>query len=77
VISIRGSLLAANLATDAATTVDDLTTTLGPHACTETDSTAALDVADSSWVVHCHIVKSPFIVTPGTKPSDSGSDCRP
>ncbi len=47
-------LLAADLATDATTTIDDLAAALGSHAGTETDRTASFDVADSSWVVHCH-----------------------
>lgn len=49
-----GSLLAADLAADATTTIEDLATALGPHAGTEANSTAAFDVADSSWVVYCH-----------------------
>ena len=57
-VGMRGSwvgcLLAADLAADAATPVDDLATALGPHAGTEANSTAAFDVADSSWVVYCH-----------------------
>lgn len=47
-------LLAVHFATDATTAVDDLAATLGLHASAETDRTAAFDVADSSWVVHCH-----------------------
>ncbi len=47
-------LLAADLATNTATAVDDLTATLGLHASTESDRAASFDVADSSWVVHCH-----------------------
>ena len=47
-------LLAVHFATDATAAVDDLATTFGLHAGAETDRTAAFDVADSSWVVHCH-----------------------
>lgn len=66
-------LLAADLAADAATTVDDLAATLGTHAGTETYSAAAFDVTNSSWVVNGHrqISKIPDHLW------DSGSDCSP
>ncbi len=66
-------LLAADLATNTATAVDDLTATLGLHASTESDRAASFDVADSSWVVNGHVCIS-------KKPDrldGSGSDCRP
>lgn len=66
-------LLAADLATDAATTIDDLAATLRTHAGTETYCAAAFDVANSSWVVNGHrqISKIPNHLC------DSGSDCSP
>lgn len=47
-------LLAADLATNTATAVDDLAATPGLHAGTESDRAASFDVADSSWVVNGH-----------------------
>ena len=66
-------LFTADFAADAATAVEDLSATFGPHAGTETDGAAAFDVADSSWVVYGHrqISKKP------TRQSESGSDCSP
>jgi len=52
--SWAGCLLAADFTADAAATIEDLAAALGCHAGTEADSAAAFDVADSSWVVHCH-----------------------
>ncbi len=47
-------LLAVHFATDATAAIDNLAAALGLHASAKTDRTAAFDVADSSWVVHCH-----------------------
>lgn len=47
-------LLAADLAANTATAVDDLAATPGLHASTESDRAASFDVANSSWVVNGH-----------------------
>lgn len=64
---------AADFATDATTTIEDLATALGLHACTETYGSAAFDITGSAWVVNSHrqisIIPQRLCAT--------GHDCRP